>query len=770
MTPYDEEMMNLALDYITMNPGRYLFPIKKQAKFPPLVKDNLDGNASNDEAQIRAWCKRWPGCNWGLAHKKSNVLVVDVDVKAGKRGQETFDDLDLDYGFPETEKTRTPSTGFHLIYEGPHIFALGKYGFGEDVDSPNYTIIPGCRFADGTGYVSEGNAPTAKAPAWFYEVLGRAKEKKLNASETVVELDKPANVEWATLFLKEDAEPAIEGKNGDFQTLKIAMGVRDKGISEELCFSLMLEYYNERCEPPWEPDDLQTKVYNAYRYASQSAGGDKTAEAEFMDDEFDPDTITTFADAELIERERNERAGNVRRAKNQMTDAEWDSERKALASLNQKVLDPTVQIALDSFVYVVGMDRFVNVTTTDEPLKRVQFDSKFRQLVKRGSFSDAVLALPVRKGGLRVFDRVGYLPGEGISLDGGRTCNLYRRSDVTPFEGDVAWWFEHLEYLFPDSLDRSHLMNWLSWFYQNPKLKPKHALLLQGHRQGTGKSFIGDMLAAVIGENNREIVSQTDLAGSFNGYAMRTKLITIEELRAVERSSVKNSLHDIITQDWISINEKNMPKFKMRNCFGIIGMTNDDAAISLDVGDRRYLVLRTEAEPRDPRYYERLYAHLNSPADIAAIAWMLQTYDYGQYNGASKAPNTAAKEEMIEAGMSELETWMITHRDQYPLCARVTTVDDVVDILPPRLEKHGRLHAAVSSAMKTHFGAKKAGQFRVGNGRLRLYVMNGCGIMNIGGWRDKIGDLYDKDRREKSRGPDSDFSVSDAEEDFSKED
>lgn len=743
LTP--QQSLDLALDYIALNPGRYIFPIARGKKFPPLIKNNL-ADATNSETQIKLWCAKWPGCNWALSHKKSNVLVVDVDTKPGKSGQKTFDELDIEFGFPPTEKTVTPSGGFHLIYEGQFIFALGKYGFGDDIDSPNYTLIAGCSFTDGTSYKSEGSLAAAKAPQWFYDVLGKAKVKKENATETVVDLDKTTNVEWATDFLQNDAEIAVEGKGGDFQTLKIAMGVRDKGISEEMCYSLMLEFYNERCEPPWEAEALRVKVKNAYSYASQSAGGDKTAEAEFDSEDIDIESIPTFGERDIIDRQRQAREKARQREANTPTDQ------------RQRIW--TKQDVLDDWVFIADIDRFVNINDPYTPMwKRASFDAYFKYLSK-GKLSEILFSQ--KKGTIRRFEKIGYVPGEGVSLENGKVCNLYRPSGVTPFEGDMTWWNEHIEYLFPDPEDRQHLMNWLAWFFQNPKLKPKHALLLQGRLQGTGKSFIVEMLACAIGRHNRSPVSQNDLAGNFNGYAMNTKLITIEELRAVERNSVKTALHDIITQDDISINQKNLPTFSMKNCFGVIGMTNDDAAITLDTSDRRYLVLSTPAVPRDPKYYERLYAKLSDPVAIAAFAWMLQTYDYGEYSGAGRAPDTLAKREMILSGLSELETWMLDNRNQYPLSGRVTTVQDVIDILPGRLERHGRLNAAVSSALKTHFKGIIVGQISSGNARPRAYVINGCPAFDMGGI-DLVTQIYNLDRKNKSSGPDSDFEVADEE-------
>jgi Bifunctional DNA primase/polymerase, N-terminal len=304
----------LALDYLEKHFGtRYLFPIRYGEKSPPLIPENLK-NASNDPEQIEAWGKRWPTCNWGVALKKSNLFVVDVDTKPGKVGRDTYDAHALANDWPETETVRTPSGGLHYYHEGEHRFALGEYGFGRDIDCPNYVLIPGCALRDGTSYEAINELPAVAAPQWFYDVLGTAKKDKIeNAADVVVDLDKPENVEWARDFLQNDAPLSIEGQGGEQQTLKVAMALRDRGISEPFAVELMLEEYNERCEPPWDRDGLEQKISNAYEYASLSAMGGRTAEADFMDDPPEPFTPQGNPDmiAEQVTQRKQDKADGI---------------------------------------------------------------------------------------------------------------------------------------------------------------------------------------------------------------------------------------------------------------------------------------------------------------------------------------------------------------------------------------------------------------------------------------------------------------------------
>jgi hypothetical protein len=626
---------DLALDYLAFNPTRYLFPIKAGAKFPPLIKDNLAA-ASNDPEQIKAWHKRWPGCNWGLALKKSRLMVVDVDTKPGKVGQDTYDTLGLLYEWPLTETVRTPNGGFHAYHEGEHIFALGANGFGPDVDSPNYVLIAGCTFKDGTSYQQTNSRASVAAPEWFYEVIKAAKKDKLaNVGEIATDLDQPNNITWVRDYLANDAEPSIEGSGGEQQLFKVAATVRENGISEALACELINEIYNvePKCVPIWLIEDLTAKVGNAYAYASQSMVGGKTADAEFGDEPLDFTDADVMGDRSKINTtEKRAKDKEARLAEGAAAKAVEDA-RGASEPVGRKWSLPEIR---DRWVYVMPLKMFVCRDDTDSEGKKPRnmwdteaFDKAFKYLCKRGKskLSDALLSK--RDGSIRRVDALVYEPGEPefTGTGGFVFLNLYRKSYIVPaapsspkaIEG-LEMWDKHLVYLFPDETERGHVLNWLAWFLQNIGKKPKHALMLQGPKQGTGKTFVTRVMRMILGNQNVKSVSQVQLTGQFNTYALHSKLLVVEEMHNVNKVAGSNKLHDMITEEPIDINIKNRSAFEVHNCFGLIVMTNDDAPLLISKFDRRYLIVRTDAEPKGTAYYVALYALLDDAETMGAIA------------------------------------------------------------------------------------------------------------------------------------------------------
>ena len=745
--------LDLARNYVDQHFGlRYLFPIEAGQKFPPKVLDNLDGNASNDFAQLEAWEKKWKGCNWGLAHAKSKVLVVDVDTNAakGKVGQQTFDDLDAIEGFDATETTTTPSGGEHLVYVGPHIFALGENGIGKDIDSPNYSLIPGCTLDSGGEYVSNG-ADAVACPQWIYDTIKRNKSSRKSIDNpgdmAVDELDKPGFVDWAINFLKNDAKPSIQGSGGDKALLDTCNTLRDRGISIGLGAQLLNDYYD--MQPAWDLDDLVKKMTNAYNYATQEKVGGKTAEADFKNDPPEPMDDPSP------------------RAKTQKKERTEIQAREAAKPVNPERPSTPIQI-LENWVCIAGMKRWINKRDPRGNYDRDiwdkgSFDIEYNKTIcpKRGSAHDTLLR--IKKGGPEIYFRVGFKPGQPQTLDNGETFNMYREPDIAAVEGDITWWNEHLEYLLPEQEYRDHLLNWMAWLLQNLTKKPKHALIFQGEVNGTGKSFIGRVLTRILHQANVSVVPQNSLSGRFNSWALQCKLIVVEELRASDKRAVKEALHDIITEDVIQIEKKGVDAIKIENCFGVLAFTNDFAALDLDNTDRRYLVIgteRTEAEAKAKEaagYFIRLFAKLDDDGAIAAVAYSLMNRDVKAlgYDGQSAAPMTTAKATMKEASMNDLDHDLVDSLiiPGHPLNGRVVCIDDVIVNLPGRLSsKSTRLVTTIKTFLMRN-GAIELGQCTTPKGgRPRLYAMGPQAAFIEKQARTLAGKLYEDDKEQAGKG------------------
>jgi hypothetical protein len=706
--------LNIALDYLDFNPGHKLFPIAAGKKSPPCF-EGYQTKASNNSKQLAAWDKQYHGPSWGLAPESSGVVVLDADLKTGKKGQASLDDLELMYGpLPPTSTVRTPSGGKHFRFNATAEIAhkFGINGFGEHLDSAHYTLVPGNVMADGGKYEYENDLLLANAPDWFAELPAWSKPARVESTETeaAVEWDLPHNIVDAIKIAKE-WKPSIEGDGGDNNAFKLACRIRDFAISEGECLNIMSDHFMPRCSDPGEENWLEAKVASAFK-SGQNQPGSGTAQADFVNDPLPPLSVDekTASDKARMERLRRKTA------------QEAELERRAVEVIAREW---TAQEVFEEWVWVAKQKQFILRAYPDLAFDKESFDSKFNYLTKGKSISRAMFSN--RNNTVRKLDSLVYKPGlpEFCMVGPTTNLNLYKPSDIVPAEGDTTIWNEHMVYLLPNEGDRKKFLNWWAWKLQNIGKKPKHALLFQGKIPGTGKSFVSDMMERIFGKDNVSPVGPDELSGQFNEWALKSILLVIEELRALEKTQIKHKLHPIITQERIKLNDKNVKRFTLENCFGIYAMTNAAAAIQIDNGDRRYLVIETKAEPKPHDYYVRLYALLNDPKGIAAIAYELLHRDLEGYDGQGRAPGTTAKASMIEAGATDIERWMDEHAGRYPLNCTLIKLDDVIEAMPRRLESRSGLYHTIGEILERKFRGGKLGQIRIGTDRPNLWGING---------------------------------------------
>lgn len=260
--------------------GFRVFPLAEGTKDKPLVSHTRE--ATTDPAMIRAWWQdpvTGQSRNHNVGVSTTGMVVVDIDVRSGKPGLTNF--MSLTGGLiGDTLTVRSPSGGLHCYYSGPDSAGLqGQYGLGEGLDirsHGNYVVgpgsytLPGPKTVEGR-YVVEVDAPVAAVPAPIARRLKPPLTRENASTFTINET--PGLVARAVAFLTgPQAPPAVQGQNGDDATYRTACRLRDLGVSEHGALALLLANWNDRCVPPWEPDDLAAKVENAYNYATGTFG------------------------------------------------------------------------------------------------------------------------------------------------------------------------------------------------------------------------------------------------------------------------------------------------------------------------------------------------------------------------------------------------------------------------------------------------------------------------------------------------------------------
>lgn len=259
--------------------GLRVFPIQENGKRPLPDTHGLD-DATSDPATITAWFNTNPRYNWAVNCGASGISVLDIDVKpskkfpAGTPGFASLEDLTTLEPMPDTFTVDTPSGGRHYYFRGVAPTSASKLGVGLDTRGlGGYVLLPGSSL-DGKEYTIRTKAKLAEMPK-FMAALGAPVDRTAEPVKQLdhVTIDGPDNVTRATELLLA-LEPAIEGLGGDAHTLQVAMRVKDCGISEERALDLMSRFWNHRCQPPWDIEDLERKVRNAFAYGQNPVGSD----------------------------------------------------------------------------------------------------------------------------------------------------------------------------------------------------------------------------------------------------------------------------------------------------------------------------------------------------------------------------------------------------------------------------------------------------------------------------------------------------------------
>ncbi len=249
------------------------------------------------------------------------------------------------------------------------------------------------------------------------------------------------------------------------------------------------------------------------------------------------------------------------------------------------------------------------------------------------------------------------VPQKIIATQGVKMWNRYCPTDVVPAiecdEEALVPFFQHLATLFPEEDTYNLFLDWMAMTITKPEIRiPWTPLLIS--RPGAGKGLIYRIMARVMGEHNCNMIMPDRLENQFNGFIANSTLVCIDEMKFGNKFGVSEKLKNLITESKIEVNTKQVAEKNTKVYANILIFSNQIAATYIENEDRRFWVHRIEAVPDDAHFME-LWAWLDDPVSISNLLRWMQDRELAGFKFASRPPMTEAKQEMIDAGKSQME-------------------------------------------------------------------------------------------------------------------
>ena len=238
--------------------------------------------------------------------------------------------------------------------------------------------------------------------------------------------------------------------------------------------------------------------------------------------------------------------------------------------------------------------------------------------------------------------------------------NMFEGFQNKPFEGDVSEddvkiFLDHIKLLTNnDETTFNYLLKYIAHMIQKPEQHNPVAIILKG-LQGVGK----DALVEIIGKiTNTNLIFTTskmeDVLGQFNIGLKNKLLVVFNEIEGSKSDFANHSkFKDLITVKNLTINEKNMKQYDVRNFARIFLFSNANSPVKIEYSDRRMVVINTGI-PNDGAYYDRLYKNLiNNDSSISKLHNYLLNLDIDNFDFKTR-PYSKAYDIMKDNSISEL--------------------------------------------------------------------------------------------------------------------
>lgn len=382
-------------------------------------------------------------------------------------------------------------------------------------------------------------------------------------------------------------------------------------------------------------------------------------------------------------------------------------------------------IALQSqYVLDTQTFRYVN-SRTGLAVAEKSFSEKFQHhFAKYTPHSVLVRSRMTRK-----VDGIDYRPGvpDRILPEAGGLSffNTWYAPELVPEQGDHQLIDDHLKLLVPEVAEREHILDVLASSLQRPSQKVRHILTIGGG-QGTGKSFLGALLKGIFGEKNSFTAVNADIVGRWTEPMGNRQLLLIEEFGLKDTKEAYEILKPWVTEEWHTVEEKNVPRHPARTPRLIVAFTNNQEPISISDDDRRIFLTYSGQPKRDKLYYDRLFSE--GIRQAPALAYTLLHRNIEHFSPDAPPPVTTSKLGLVKASRPAAERELAALLDEQcaPFDRDLVQRQEVVRAIAPNISVMANKSAeAVARAMVALGFARLPQQVRLrdyANSKVRLWA------------------------------------------------
>lgn len=614
--------------------GFHVFPCHEASKLPAI--NGFPDLATTDAAKINAWWATGafnPAISTSLFNGgKSHLIVVDVDIKDGRRGDLGVLELEAEgFELPLTYTQLTPKRGQHLFYWSPVMAknSAGKIKTGIDIRGKGgFALGRGAVLPEGA-YTGNLAVPVARAPEWLIDATRYDDICAVSKGPVVAAPDATRRAETHLLCLV----AAPEGRRNEL-AFKAAAQVKDFGVPEPECYVLMRGLW--RSTPLLSDAELHHVVHSAYIYG-QSAQGSASPQAEFT------------AVAAPVEASPDEPPASIEDLNERYAYALTGSTGTVLHfTKDYKGLPAVHYLAPETFHQYLAPQQ-VLVEEKRVPLTRIWMKSQRR----------------------RTYAGIVFAPGRDV---GEKYYNLWRGFTVELQPADAAPSIEAKASLDAFLLHVQEnvcggdaglarcLLGFFAHMVQRPEEKPLVALVFKGPK-GVGKSTLIDRIGHLLGPHYGTASDPRYVTGNFNAHFERTLLFALEEAFWGGNKAAEGIIKTLVTSRTVRIERKGQDSFEIDSYLRLAILGNEDWQVPASADERRWAVfdvqLRTHKlnTPASRRFFHDMREGMERGGYAVLLRYLID-FDLADVD-VNEAPNTAGLTEQKEISLKPFQQWWL---------------------------------------------------------------------------------------------------------------